>query len=366
MASGGLGQQEKAVLDAIASNPFIGQQDIATALGLARSTVAAHIVALIQKGHILGRGYVLPETRRVVCVGGAVLDRKYAADRPIVPHTSNPVSGSRSFGGVARNVTENLARLGVGVGLISIVGEDEAGRALVDQLRGLGVDVSGVVTLRGERSAEYVAVLGPDRDLVVGLADMGICDRITVADVERAWPQIAAAAWVFIDCNLPPEVIRALVARRQGSRFRLAANGVSTPKVRRLPDDLTGVDLLFLNLDEAQAILGRSLEAKAAAAALVGRGAGAVVITQGSAGAVLAEAGAVVALPSAPARPVDVTGAGDALIAGMLFRVLAGEDPETALRGGILLAARTTESPSTVLPDLSPRLFAAAVQPEPT
>ena len=362
MASTELGQQEKAVLDAIASNPFVGQQEIANALGLARSTVAAHIVALIQKGHILGRGYVLPEAKRVVCVGGAVLDRKYSADRPIVPHTSNPVSGCRSFGGVARNVAENLARLGVGVSMVSSVGEDEAGRAIVDQLRGLAVDVSAVTALRGERTAEYVAVLGPDSDLVVGLADMDIFDLITVADIDRAWPQLASAAWVFIDCNLPAEVIRAIVARRQGGRFRLAVNGVSTPKAMRLPDDLTGIDILFVNLDEANALLGETLAARAAAPALVKRGAGTVVITQGSAGAVLADASGVTEVPSTPAKPVDVTGAGDALIAGTLYRLIAGEDLATALRTGTVLAALTTESRFTVLPELSPRLLDAAAE----
>ena len=44
----------------------------------------------------------------IICIGGAVLDRKYKAKAELAPGTSNPVSGFRSFGGVARNVTENL------------------------------------------------------------------------------------------------------------------------------------------------------------------------------------------------------------------------------------------------------------------
>ena len=47
MSAEDLGQQEQAVLDAITANPFAGQQEIAAALGLARSTVAAHIVQLV-------------------------------------------------------------------------------------------------------------------------------------------------------------------------------------------------------------------------------------------------------------------------------------------------------------------------------
>ncbi|MBP0649740.1 winged helix-turn-helix transcriptional regulator, partial [Mycobacterium tuberculosis] len=107
-----LSPQERAVLALIAANPFIGQAEIASALGVARSTVAQHIVALGRKGRILGRGYVLAEGGRIVVIGGAALDRKYVGVAALVPETSNPVTGHRSFGGVARNVTENLARLG--------------------------------------------------------------------------------------------------------------------------------------------------------------------------------------------------------------------------------------------------------------
>ncbi|MHB2165711.1 carbohydrate kinase [Alsobacter sp. R-9] len=361
MASIELGQQERAVLEAIAANPFVSQQEIADALGIARSTVAAHIVSLIQKGHILGRGYLLPEARRVVCLGGAVLDRKYRTRKPIEPHTSNPASGFRTFGGVARNVAENLARLNVATSLVSIVGDDEAGRSMVEHLRSLGVDTSAVMIGRGERTAEYVAVLGPESDLVVGLADMDIFDLFSVDDVARAWPQIASAGWVFLDCNLPAEVIAHVVARKHSGRFRLAVNTVSTPKALRLPSDLSGIDLLFTNHDEAGALLGSLPRPRNAAAALVARGVEAAVITQGSAGAVVATQGEVTSIPSRPARPVDVTGAGDALIAGTLHRLLAGDMLADAVRAGTVLAALTVENTATVLPELSPRFLAAAL-----
>ena len=45
-----LGSQEQAVLDLIGANPFAGQQEIATARGRARSTVAAHILEHKNKG----------------------------------------------------------------------------------------------------------------------------------------------------------------------------------------------------------------------------------------------------------------------------------------------------------------------------
>ncbi len=357
-----LGDQERAVLRAVTANPFAGQQEIADALGVARSTVAAHIAQLQRKGYVLGRAYVLPEPKRIACIGGATLDRKYLAPAAVQLGTSNPVQGRRSFGGVARNVVENLARLGVRTSLATIVGDDENGRTLVRHLDDLGVDTSRIHVAFGKRTGEYCAVLAPDSSLVLGIADMDIFDHLAPADLERAWPALASAAWVLADCNLRPDVLKQLIARRHGARFRLAVDTVSVPKAARLPADLAGVDVLFLNLDEADAYLratGRdgATDPAAAAAALRDAGAAAVILTLGARGLLVAAGDRTMPLPAFRAAAVDVTGAGDALIAGTLYRLLAGDGLVDAAREGALLAALTTETEDSVHPELSPRLL---------
>ncbi|TWB40592.1 carbohydrate kinase [Nitrospirillum pindoramense] len=358
-----LTDQERAVLAAIEANPFASQQEMADALGLARSTIAAHVVSLTQKGLLLGRGYILPAGRRVVCLGGAVLDRKYQALATLVPATSNPVTGVRSPGGVARNVAENLARLAVPTALVSIVGEDEAGREILGHLRGLGVDVSQAVTTGEAPTAEYAAILGPDGDLALAAADMRIFDLFTPTLLDRAWAHLAAASWVFADCNLPAETLAALARRRQGARFNLAIDAVSIPKLARLPRNLAGIDLLFMNLDEANALLGSHHAgpegAVAAALALRARGTGGTVVTLGAMGTAIASDGVAAHIPAVPAQPLDTTGAGDAMIAGTLSRLVAGDDLTAAARMGALVGALTTESAASVHPGLSPHLLDA-------
>lgn len=361
-----LGAQEQAVLDLITANPFAGQQDIATALGLARSTVAAHVVQLVNKGYILGRGYVLPARQRLICIGGAVLDRKYHAKKDLIFETSNPVNGYRSFGGVARNVAENLLRLGVDVSFVSIVGDDEVGRSLSRHLRDLGGDVSQVIITTERPTAEYAAILGPQNDLVLGIADMEIFDLFQPSYLDRFWPHLASATWVFCDCNMPAGVIEALISRKAGARFKLAIDTVSSPKAMRLPKDLSGVDLLFTNHDEANAMLGitnpdKRLRPREAAEALRDRGAAEVIVTMGAAGYAVAGSKGVASMRSVAAHPVDITGAGDAMIAGTLYRVLGGEDTVQATQTGALLATLTTESDASVHPDLSPRFLSAGM-----
>ncbi|RCS24735.1 winged helix-turn-helix transcriptional regulator [Phyllobacterium salinisoli] len=359
-----LGAQERAVLELITANPFAGQQDIANMLGLARSTVAAHVVQLVQKGYILGRGYVLPASKRIAVLGGAVFDRKYHARAPLISATSNPVDGHRSFGGVARNVAENLARLGVTTSFVSIVGDDDTGRSIIRHLRDLGVDTSQIIVTGEAPTAEYAAILGMENELVLGIADMGIFDLFQPAHLDRAWPHLAAASWVFADCNLPDETLRALITRKQGARFRLAIDTVSSPKARRLPKDLTGIDILFLNLDEAHAVLGRHeneprLSPEEATDRLRAGGICEVVLTMGAAGLLVSGAEGMARIDAVPAQPVDVTGAGDAMIAGTLYSLLTGANLANGARTGSLLATLTTENKASVHPLLSPQFLAA-------
>ena len=58
-------------------------------------------------------------------------------------------------------------------------------------------------------------------------------------------------------------------------------------------------------------------------------------------------------LPAVPATVVDVTGAGDAMLAAWVAAWLRGADPVEAARDGHRAAAATIESPHTVRPDLA-------------
>ena len=359
-----LSPQERAVYNLVAANPFASQAELAAALGLARPTIAAHIVALVRKGHLLGRGYMLPVAQRIVALGAAAVDRKYHAAAPLVAGTSNPARGSRSFGGVARNVIENLARLGVATSLITMIGDDEGGREILAQLRDLGVDTGLVATSAFDPTAEYVAVLDPYNDLAFGIANMGVFDRLGMAHFERVWPHLASAAIIFADCNLRIEVLAGLVSRARSVKGSLVIDTTSAPKARRLPQDLHGIDILFTNQDEASALLGEALDPDLAALALRKKGVAKVVMTMGSDGCLVVEANGITRVHSPRVTVRDVTGAGDALIAGTLYRLLAGEKLPYAARVGVRLAALTVESDATVLPTLCAALLERAPRTE--
>ena len=348
---------ENTLLERIRQNPFVSQQTLANELGLSRSRVAALLSQLTQQGYLLGRAYVLPPPRRMVCIGGAVLDRKYTARGPLVVGSSNPVGGSQSYGGVARNVAENLGRLGAACAFISVLGDDETARGLLSHLSSAGVDVSGCERIQNGRTAEYLALLNRSGELELALADMDIFEALTPTVLERHTSRFQGASWVFADCNLPAQSLSFLLERRRVSRFRLALDAVSVAKSARLPASLEGLDLLFLNRDEAAALTGISERGDAALERILNtlhsRGVAEVVLSLGEAGLITSSADSQTRLNALPTRVVDVTGAGDALIAGTLYRLLEGANLTDACRTGQKLAQLTLITPHSVYPQLS-------------
>lgn len=280
----------------------------------------------------------------VVCIGQACIDRTYRADDAVRPATSNPARSRRGFGGVARNVAESLARLGAEVALLTAVGDDDEGGALAAHTAAAGVNVCGWESVAGRTTGEYVAILEPDGELVVGACDAGPVEDIDAAAIVCWQSVFACATWVFADCNLSADALQALIAMRARSSFRLAIDAVSAAKVLRLPTDLCDIDVLFLNVHQA-ARLGGAPQARA------------VVLTRGAIGVDVLVDGVTTHVAAIEATPIDVTGAGDALVAGTLHRLLAGDDLLAAVRTGMLVAALTLESSASVRPDLSPELL---------
>lgn len=275
-----------------------------------------------------------------------------------MPGTSNPALASTAAGGVARNVAENLALLGVPVRLVSRVGDDDDGRFLLTALRARHVDVSAVAVEAGAGTAQYVAVLDPVGELVIDAAAMDVLNGLTTDAVEAAWP--ASRDWLFIDCHVPPEVLAGALARARADGTRLVVDTASVSKAVRLASlkgGLRGIRVLFCNFDEAQALLkALSLPAGggpfALAQDLVAVGARTVVLALGVHGVVIAGVWGVRPVPAVSTRVVDVTGAGEALVAGTLSRLVLGETLDAAVRCGIAAAAITVGSRHHVHPAL--------------
>jgi pseudouridine kinase len=285
-----------------------------------------------------------------VVVGGANMDLKARSTRPVVAGTSNPGQVLRSPGGVGRNIAENLARLGTPTTLVAAVGSDPLGDELVAATAAAGVGVGFVRRVPGS-TGTYVAVLDDTGELTVAVADMAATESLTDDDVRAAGRTIATSGMLVLDGNLPRPALLAAWDVAAEAGVPVVIDPVSVPKAAALADLLDGTRPLFAitpNLDEL-AVLGDAVD-------LVARGVSLVWVRVGAEGSRLITRDGSTALPSTPAQVVDVTGAGDAMLAAFCHAVLSGDDPVTAARRGHAAAALTVASPLTVRPDLKEAL----------
>ncbi|MFL6672507.1 MAG: carbohydrate kinase [Massilia sp.] len=346
----------------IRANPFISQQDLASRLGLSRSAVAGYIAGLIRERRLLGRAYVLPDRRPIVCIGAANIDRKLRPGARLLMGTSNPARQDESFGGVARNIAENLARLGAHVGLVTAVGSDAGGAALLAHAERAGIDTRGTLRLDDACSGTYTAVLDQDGEMAVALADMALYDQLTPAFFATRQQQRAAASLVVADLNLARDAVAALLDDAVRDGVPIVVVAVSEPKMAHLPRALRGLRLLILNEGELAARVGRELrtapELAAACDEVRAQGAQDIVVTRGARGVMYTTAGGVGQLEAPRVKIVDVTGAGDAFAAAVCWS-LSQDDGNLALacRRGLHLSALTLACGQTVCPDLTPATF---------
>jgi pseudouridine kinase len=301
----------------------------------------------------------IPDRSGVVVIGGANLDVRARSATPAVPGTSNPGTVALSLGGVGRNVAENLARLGTPVRLVAAVGRDDTGERLLAETAAAGVDVEHVVRT-DEATGSYTAVLDADGELVVAVADMTGTDRLGPDDVRRVEPLVATAALLVADGNLAPDTLAACLDLAADTGTPVVLDPVSIPKGARLAPLLgPGRPLLAVtpNLGELGALTGRAVgderDVPEAAAHLHRLGAEHVWVRLGAAGSILSTDGRATRLEAVPGPVVDVTGAGDAMLAAFCHALLGGASPVEAARWGHAAAALTVAVPETVRPDLN-------------
>lgn len=286
----------------------------------------------------------------IACIGAAHIDRLARCRADFAWRASNPVSLTTSPGGVARNVALNLARMGRRAKLVSVLGADSEGEALVAELGAHRIDCSDAARLEGRATASYTAILDAAGELLCGLADGDIYDELGPARIQALAPGLAAWPLWAVDANLPPAGIGALVAARP-SGVRLAALAVSPAKAVRLKPYLGAFDMLFANRAEAAALTGRRVEtgteALAAAAELRALGPELVCVTLGGEGVAVGAAGGCDIHPAPAAEVVNVNGAGDAFAAGVLDALSAEAPLGAAVARGLTAARQTAQSPET-------------------
>lgn len=299
----------------------------------------------------------MAETYALV-IGAAGIDTKGKPFGPPVPRTSNPGAIRISTGGVARNVAENLARLGQHVILLSAVGDDRSGTRVIDQALEAGIDVEHILVCEGQSTAAYIAINDERGNLAMSVDDMRVLQKITPRFIYDNRRLIRDAEMVFIDANLQPPTIATVL--RQASRYGVpvCADPTSVSLAQYIKPHLRELFMVTPNVAEAEALCKYSIgdssdSAIRAARRLVKMGVSVAIIKLAEMGVCYATNDESGHVPAIKTEIVDGTGAGDALTAGVIFGIVNDFSVDEAVRLAASAAAMTLKCEETVCRTLS-------------
>ncbi len=287
----------------------------------------------------------------ILIIGGINIDIEGRPYKELKEQDSNPGEIKISYGGVGRNIAENAARIGERVAMLSVIGKDELGRGARQHLESLGVDVSMVREIAGRNSAIYLSILGPDRDMRLGLCDMEIIGKLTPEDIKAASSTFADAKVVALDGNLEEEMLRE--ATEILSDKMLFYDPVSANKACRGKEHIGRFHSIKPNLIEAEVLSGRKItndeELKGAARYFLDKGVKNVYITLNSGGVYFKNKEKEGFLrPPENMKIESATGAGDAFSATILYGMVRGLAIDEIAALGMAAAQIAMESEKAV------------------
>lgn len=278
----------------------------------------------------------------VTVIGGMNLDLLGLPESTFLFRDSNPGRVILRPGGVGRNIASRLRALGAGVRLLTALGNDGQAAMLTGFCRGEGIDLS--LSVQTEQPCPvYLCVHDEKGDMAAAVSDMRAMDALTPDIIAARADEINRCDGCVVDANLPADTLAAI---GECIRVPLIADPVSTVKAQRLRALLPHLTALKPNQMEAAALTGEYRPEKAAEA-LLQSGVKNAFISLGAEGVYYAGPGDRGVMPAQKLPPVPLTGAGDALCAGLTLALLSGKGPRECAREGCraahdaLLAARS-------------------------
>jgi len=286
---------------------------------------------------------------QIIGVGALNIDHIYKVERTL-GNGETVVDWTKSFpGGSAANTTYGLAKLGLSTGFCGVVGDDEAGKALLDDFRGVGVDTSRVLVKpkaktgsalclsdRGGRRSLYVQP-GANSQLDLDDLDFGYINQAEITHLssfaDDSQFQLSLGLILRLDASVK-------LSFSPGALYAVKGLNSLTPFLSR-------THLLFVNQSELEQMTGEDVVG--GAQKCLQAGCRTVVVTLGK-GKKIGKTTAVSYIRDADneyiieppghnlAAEVDTTGAGDAFTAGFIYGMVKGKGLEECGRLGDFVA----------------------------
>ena len=286
--------------------------------------------------------------KKVVVIGGSVIDLFLYPHQKMKLHDSNPGYMKRAFGGVGRNIAENLVRLSVDTTLITALGKDLWGQEIYENARDLGMCINYIEV---SETPLYISVISEKGEDLVSVALMDEIEKMDKETLASRDVFISPADIIVIDTNVSEETLSYIL---HTAKVPVYVDTISSQKAIRIKKNLSYVHLLKMNLMEAEELSGLKVDEKIFVEDLgdyfINQGVKEVIITLGSEGAYYQSKDIKEFKKPFDTHIKNTTGAGDAFFAGVIYAKMHGLEP---LKTGLAAAAINVQSEDAVSKDMN-------------
>lgn len=290
----------------------------------------------------------------VTVIGGVNIDITGTSDEPLVLSDSNPGTINISYGGVGRNIAENLVRLGVKVELLTALGDDAYAYELKNACEMTGIGMSNALMIPNQNTSIYLCINNNDGDMELAINDMKVYDLMTVDYIKSKMDIINNSAYVILETNIPEEVIDYI---GKYCTAPIIADPVSTKKAGKLEKILDRLFCIKPNMYEAEILSGVKItdydSLTLAAKKLLDKGIENVFIS-------LADDGVYYANEKKQGKTecwigpvVNTTGCGDSFVAAITWGLLRKLDVNMVALAGTAASSITAAAQETISSDMT-------------
>lgn len=274
---------------------------------------------------------------KISVVGSINMDMTVKAERiPLKGETLKGEDLQYIPGGKGANQAVAMAKLGADVEMFGCVGNDSAGKELVQNLRDMGVRTDHIRTVAGVPTGIALITVGENDNTIIVVA--GANDHVDQDYVDSIKDELLQSEVVVLQHEIPQETNEYVIRLCHENNVKVVLNPGPARQVKKEIVEL--VTYLTPNEHEAKIIFGNEIPTEE----LLEKYPEKLLITQGAKGVSMCLAeGGVLLVPARKAAVVDTTGAGDTLNGAFTVQIAKGESVKDALRFGNIAASLSTE-----------------------
>jgi len=269
---------------------------------------------------------------KILVIGAINLDISVKPTKPYIMHDSNIVDISYDIGGVGANIATNLAKYGHSVQMLTVLGTGPLYEYVHDEMERRDVGLKPSVIKKDAAMNFYVSILDENHDLYLGMNDMKTVDLMSIDVVAAKEEFIRKAGVIVLDCNLPVDTMQYVAALTEDSI--LVVDAVSAIKAKRVLPILPSVNILKMNRLEYETLVSLGFNP------IQYPNLTAIVTNHEKPVEILNNRSVKTVSPPPMTDIISTSGAGDALLSGVVHGVVSGQEIETAVKTGILLAQK--------------------------